>query len=171
MVMLTLFFLSTILMIEDIWPFSIFLNWVESVFPQKKVQKITPEQWNASRFNKYKGPILEINYPGGERYKGQMKEGRKHGEGQLYLANGETYDGLFKEDLFSGEGKIVHQDRTMYIGQWMKGKKNGIGLFFYEDGTHVETGKHIFLNPKSVEGRQKFSREWILERQRRFLQR
>ena len=74
-----------------------------------------------------------------------MKRGRKHGEGQLWLGSGEIYDGLFKKDLFSGEGKIVHLDRTMYIGQWRKGKKDGIGLFFYEDGTHVETGNHIFF--------------------------
>ena len=35
------------------------------------------------RLNPYRGPVLEISYHNGDKYHGQVKKGRKHGEGEL----------------------------------------------------------------------------------------
>lgn len=72
---------------------------------------LNPEDFslNLARLNKYRGPILEISYNNGDGYKGQVKKGRKHGEGEFKLGTGEMYQGLFKHDLFHGEGKLSHK--------------------------------------------------------------
>jgi len=73
-------------------------------------------------------------------YDGEWEDGRKHGEGVLYLENGDKYEGLFEDDLKHGEGEYSWADGRRYIGHWVAGKKHGTGKMLWpeKDG---KTGK------------------------------
>ena len=47
-----------------------------------------------------------MEYPNGDVYVGQWKEGNRHGQGKMVYANGNIYEGLF-EDGKEAEGKTT----------------------------------------------------------------
>uniref|UniRef100_A0ABI7Y9E6 MORN repeat-containing protein 4 n=1 Tax=Felis catus TaxID=9685 RepID=A0ABI7Y9E6_FELCA len=51
-----------------------------------------------------------FTYSSGEEYRGEWKEGRRHGFGQLMFADGGTYLGHFENGLFNGFGVLTFSD-------------------------------------------------------------
>ncbi|XP_035883007.1 MORN repeat-containing protein 4 isoform X2 [Phyllostomus discolor] len=51
-----------------------------------------------------------FTYSSGEEYRGEWKEGRRHGFGQLIFADGGTYLGHFENGLFNGFGVLTFSD-------------------------------------------------------------
>uniref|UniRef100_A0A4X2LE19 MORN repeat-containing protein 4 n=1 Tax=Vombatus ursinus TaxID=29139 RepID=A0A4X2LE19_VOMUR len=51
-----------------------------------------------------------FTYSSGEEYRGEWKEGRRHGIGQLMFADGGTYLGHFENGLFNGFGVLTFSD-------------------------------------------------------------
>ena len=50
--------------------------------------------------------LMEISYPNGEQYIGQIKdESTRQGKGLFKYANGDTYFGDWVNDTFHGKGK------------------------------------------------------------------
>ncbi len=47
---------------------------------------------------------------------GEMKDGKKHGQGTFTYPNGDKYTGEFKSDLRDGKGVIIYSDGTKYEG-------------------------------------------------------
>lgn len=46
-----------------------------------------------------------IKYPNGDEYKGEIKNGKKHGKGEMIYQNGTKYNGDWLDDQFSGSGR------------------------------------------------------------------
>ena len=64
-------------------------------------------------------------------YKGEWKDGKYCGHGELKDCNGDIYIGEFKNCLKHGMGTIISSDQQKgYKGCWHKGKKHGFGKFF-----------------------------------------
>ena len=47
----------------------------------------------------------EIKYQNGDEYKGETKNDKKHGKGQMIYSNGDIYDGDWMDDQKNGIGK------------------------------------------------------------------
>ncbi|KAF2974184.1 hypothetical protein EK904_013757 [Melospiza melodia maxima] len=69
-----------------------------------------------------------FTYSNGEEYRGEWKEGRRHGIGQLTFADGTAYVGHFENGLFHGCGVLTFSDGSRYEGEFVQGKFNG-GFF------------------------------------------
>ena len=77
-------------------------------------------------------------YADGCKYEGQWKEDKKHGQGALYFANGNKYVGQFKEGQYHGQGTFFWPDGDKYVGQWENDKRHGQGTYFYKNGNRYE---------------------------------
>ncbi|XP_038070826.1 MORN repeat-containing protein 4-like [Patiria miniata] len=77
-------------------------------------------------------------YPDGDEYKGEWLEGKRHGVGQLILADKSVYIGNFDQGLCSGMGVMVFPDGTKYEGEFQQGRFDGVGVFTRSDGMMFE---------------------------------
>lgn len=75
-----------------------------------------------------------VSNENGDKYIGDIKNGKKEGKGKLEYANGWSYDGEWKNDMKNGKGKEVAPDYT-YEGEWKDDKFNGQGINFEENGS------------------------------------
>jgi hypothetical protein len=63
----------------------------------------------------------------GEKYVGEFKDGKYHGQGTLMWADGEKYVGEYKDGKYHGQGTGTWADREIkYSGEWKDGKKHGV---------------------------------------------
>lgn len=82
--------------------------------------------------NKYIGNIVNGKFEGqgtflyshGDLYKGSFKNGTFEGRGVLKYLSGEIYDGQFKEGKFHGKGQMDEGSST-YEGEWVNGLRHG----------------------------------------------
>ena len=81
-----------------------------------------------------------LNYTNGNKYIGEYKESKRHGQGIFTWGDesewaGDKYIGEWKENLFHGQGTYTYANRDKYIGEWKEGLFHGQGSFTYADGT------------------------------------
>ena len=60
------------------------------------------------------------NLDNGDKYEGEMKNGKMQGKGVYLFANGEKYEGEFKDDMFEGKGVYYYPDGTKKTGIFKK---------------------------------------------------
>ena len=117
-------------------------------------------------------------------YDGQLKNGKKNGNGVLEFSNGLKYDGCWKDDKRHGHGiqyygnsknqeesKFAIMDNQVadykgdyYDGNWEDDKRNGYGIFYYSNGEkydgnwkdHKYNGKGTCYYPNG----NKYDGEW-----------
>ncbi|XP_037547895.1 MORN repeat-containing protein 5 [Nematolebias whitei] len=73
----------------------------------------------------------------GSSYKGGMKDGRMHGEGEYTFANATKYVGEMKDGMFHGKGEMIFVSGSKYEATW----ENGIakqGSLTFADGLKYE---------------------------------
>ncbi len=68
-------------------------------------------------------------------YKGQLKDGKKHGKGTETRADGYKYVGQFKDGKEHGKGTITWGNGNKYVGQFKDGKGYGKGTFTWANGS------------------------------------
>ncbi|CAF1143244.1 unnamed protein product [Adineta steineri] len=54
----------------------------------------------------------------GNRYEGEMKDGKKHGKGQMEYANGDKYTGIYVENNITGQGVYIHANGSRYESKY-----------------------------------------------------
>ena len=79
-----------------------------------------------------------ITYSNGDKYDGEINDGKRNGHGIYTFAHGDRYEGEFKEGHFSGHGIYTFADGRRYEGEWKDDKKNGQGIFTWPDGDRYE---------------------------------
>eukprot|EP01064_Diplonema_japonicum_P005395 TRINITY_DN13621_c0_g3_i1.p1 TRINITY_DN13621_c0_g3~~TRINITY_DN13621_c0_g3_i1.p1 ORF type:complete len:620 (+),score=99.16 TRINITY_DN13621_c0_g3_i1:50-1861(+) len=77
-------------------------------------------------------PFSKFNYPDGDYYEGEWKNGKRHGQGALRLANGYHYDGKWEEDTPTGNGNEGFTRHEFLTSTYQSGKPNGKGYLFYK---------------------------------------
>ena len=77
-----------------------------------------------------------------EKYNGKFKEGKYHGEGNLYKKNGEQYIGEFNNGIFV-KGKIKFNNGDSYEGNIINNLMEGKALYKYKNG---DIFKGTFIN-------------------------
>jgi hypothetical protein len=68
-----------------------------------------------------------FNYPNGDKFEGNVINGKKEGKGIFYYNNGDKYEGEFKNDLKEGSGTYYFKDGASYRGNYISNKcPNGV---------------------------------------------
>jgi hypothetical protein len=65
----------------------------------------------------------------GDRYEGELHDGKQTGHGVITSADGRSYDGDFRDGTMSGHGLYTDTSGDRYDGEWRNGKPNGVGRF------------------------------------------
>lgn len=99
----------------------------------------------------------------GSKYYGDLKDGKRNGEGICKYSNGNRYDGGWKDDLKDGQGKLV-TDSSIYTGLFKNNLLEGAGkLSFNAGGEYQGNFKNDKYNGtgtrKSAAG-DKYTGEW-----------
>ncbi|KAF2474158.1 DS-domain-containing protein [Lindgomyces ingoldianus] len=69
------------------------------------------------------------NYFSSQFYKGEMKNGHRHGQGTRIYHTGATYEGTFLLSRRHGHGLYTFQNGDTYEGEWVQDQQHGTGTF------------------------------------------
>ena len=75
--------------------------------------------------------------PTGQKYVGQFKDGKRHGQGSVTFVNGlngQSYIGELRDDKANGQGTQIWPNGNKYVGEFRDDKPNGQGTFTRPDG-------------------------------------
>jgi hypothetical protein len=75
-----------------------------------------------------------FSFLNGDRYVGEWKDVKFHGQGTLTLASGETYVGEFRLGFYHGQGSYTHPDGTKYVGEFRNNQRSGQGTLTLRSG-------------------------------------
>ena len=70
----------------------------------------------------------------GDKYTGEWKNDKRHGQGTYTHANGDKYVGNFKDEKYHGQGTYTYANGDKYVGNFKDGKIYGQGTYTYADG-------------------------------------
>ena len=73
-------------------------------------------------------------FANGNKYVGEFKEGKRHGQGTFTWVDGEKYVGEYKKGKQSGQGTNFFKNGAKYIGEYKDGKWHGQGTYYWADG-------------------------------------
>ena len=73
---------------------------------------------NARQRPEAKPHWVEIEYPGGDSYKGDQVAGQNHGLGAYYWSDGSRYEGEFKNGNYHGRGVLYFASGATRKGIW-----------------------------------------------------
>ena len=54
--------------------------------------------------------------------------------GSYIFDDGDKYVGEWKDDKFHGQGTYYYSNGDRYVGEWKSDKQHGQGIFYYSDG-------------------------------------
>ena len=95
---------------------------------------------------KKKDKIITYDYG---KYIGETNEkDLPHGDGLLVCLNGEQYRGEFKEGKYDGYGQLDDLSGREYVGNFSDGKFNGKGKFTWKDEDFLNCYEGDFKNGK-----------------------
>ena len=82
----------------------------------------------------------QVQYPNGDQYDGDFKNGIREGEGTMtYGETGNKYEGEWKNNMKDGIGKMTFGTKMKLVGDWFNGQ--------------IVKGKWIFANGTYFEGK------------------
>ena len=71
-------------------------------------------------------------------YVGDLKDGKRHGQGTVTWSDGSKYEGEFKNGKRHGQGNETYSDGVKYEGEWKDGVKHGQWTLFWTNGSKYE---------------------------------
>ena len=81
-------------------------------------------------------------YPNGDKYFGEYKEGIRTGQGTSTFNSGDKYVGEWKDGEYHGQGRYTFKNGDEYYGEYKNGIRNGFGTYTYADG-FIERGYYL----------------------------
>ena len=70
----------------------------------------------------------------GNKYVGEFKDNKSHGQGTVTYVNGNKHVGYYKDGMAHGQGTFTDADGAKYVGNYKDGKMHGHGTFTLVDG-------------------------------------
>ncbi len=91
------------------------------------------------------------------KYVGEWKDGKQHGQGIFTFANGDKYVGEWKDGKEHGQGTDTWADGSKYVGEYKDGLEHGQGTFTYADGD-----KYVgeFKDGKLIKSKEKLMKKY-----------
>ena len=78
---------------------------------------------------------VSVTLPNGDKYTGQMKNGKMHGQGTVTYSNGTVFTGMMKEGKINGQGIMIFPNGDKYDGEWKNNLMDGYGTYNWKDGS------------------------------------
>ena len=78
-----------------------------------------------------------FNFPSGNKYVGEFKNGLKNGQGTVTWVSGAKYVGRFKNDKQHGQGIYMWANGDKYVGEFKKDEFHGKGTVTQANGTII----------------------------------
>ena len=80
---------------------------------------------------------IDTTYANGDKYVGEWRNGKYHGQGTLTYDNGGEYVGEFRNGRYDGQGTITYSswNSNGYSGGFKRGFRYGRGTYTSPDGT------------------------------------
>ena len=75
------------------------------------------------------------NYVNGDKFVGEYKDGKRHGQGAYTFASGNKFVGEWKNGKRHGQGAYTFASGDKYVGEWKNGKRHGQGTYTYASGS------------------------------------
>ena len=72
------------------------------------------------------------------KYKGEIKNRKPEGFGNLTSSDGEKYVGEWKDGKKYGQGTYIYHHGFKYVGEWKDNRKHGQGTYTLTDGNRFE---------------------------------
>ena len=99
--------------------------------------------------------VKTINYSNGDRYRGEIRNGQRHGRGVYTWTDGASYDGEWRDGDFHGRGVRTWANGNRYEGDFVNDKRTGRGVMTWPNGNRYEgdfvrdkrTGRGVFTWP------------------------
>ena len=79
--------------------------------------------------------IGTYTWENGDKYVGEHKDGKSHGQGTFTWGNGDKYVGKYQDGKRHGEGTYTYASGNKYVGRWKNGNYHGQGTFTFADGS------------------------------------
>jgi S1-C subfamily serine protease len=76
-----------------------------------------------------------------ERYVGEFRNDRYHGQGTYYFPSGATYAGEFRDGVRHGRGAYTFANGVKFVGEYQDGKREGLGIEYGPDGSVTRSGQ------------------------------
>jgi hypothetical protein len=73
-------------------------------------------------------------FTNGEKYVGEWKNGKRHGQGNNVFAGGDKFVGTFKDGKRHGQGTYTFADGEKYVGEYKNDSMYGHGAYFFSSG-------------------------------------
>ena len=109
-------------------------NIIEYGFESNSSQKTEQEKVQISS-----STIQTIYYTNGKiKYEGEIKNGKRHGQGTYYFVSGAKYIGEFKDNKRHGQGTYYYANGDKYVGEFENGIHHGQGILYYANGDKYE---------------------------------
>ena len=70
----------------------------------------------------------------GNKYVGEFRDGKYHGQGAFTFVSGNKYVGEFRDDKQHGQGTYTFASGSKYLGEFRDGLPNGQGTYTSADG-------------------------------------
>jgi len=79
-----------------------------------------------------------VTYPNNSTYRGQFRDGKRHGRGTLTDAQGTMHDAEWKHDKRQGKGTEVYLDGTRFTGTYVDDMRAGHGKMTWPEGSQYQ---------------------------------
>eukprot|EP00316_Scyphosphaera_apsteinii_P024956 CAMPEP_0119323652 /NCGR_PEP_ID=MMETSP1333-20130426/61215_1 /TAXON_ID=418940 /ORGANISM="Scyphosphaera apsteinii, Strain RCC1455" /LENGTH=141 /DNA_ID=CAMNT_0007331155 /DNA_START=43 /DNA_END=465 /DNA_ORIENTATION=+ len=76
----------------------------------------------------------ETDFFNGDKYVGDVCDGKRNGHGVYYYDSGDKYTGEWVLGKQCGHGVYVYANGDRYVGQWQGGKHDGAGTYYFKSG-------------------------------------
>ena len=95
----------------------------QGVLVAKKGDKYDPQANFNKPWSRNTPFAMLVNMAESDRYEGEWKDNRRHGQGVYQFSNGDRYIGEFREDRFEGQAKFFYANgATPVSGTWANNK-------------------------------------------------
>lgn len=91
--------------------------------------------------------ILNAKYEDGSQYFGEIKDGKREGQGKMVFKSGAEYIGTWKNDQMEGEGIFKWPSGAYHKGSFANNARNGEGEYTHPNGSKFSgTCKNDLIN-------------------------
>ena len=85
--------------------------------------------------------IGTFTWDNGQKYVGEWKDSKWHGQGTFTYSKGGTYIGEFKNNHQHGQGTRIYPGVGKYVGEWKESNRIGQGTYTSADGNYKYVGE------------------------------
>jgi hypothetical protein len=119
---------------KNLLRFLAFVLMVGSAYAQSNL----PACPSSGYFDNCFGTRIRAYFP--DKYVGEFKDDKFHGQGTFTYVSGDEYVGEFKDGKFDGQGTFTFANGSKYVGEWKDRRWNGQGTLFSSNGSVINMG-------------------------------